>query len=97
LVDDLADDLGLGLVRGMPRSARAVSQAHPDTATAYDAVLRLLHAKDLLADLDPTLTGHALERLHATVAGHDTGSGVFFGARAWLVAAVRRPNAPARA
>jgi SAM-dependent methyltransferase len=66
----------------------------PDTATAYDAVLRLQHAKDLLADLDPTMTGHALERLRATVAAHDTGSGVFFGARAWLVAAVRRPNGP---
>jgi SAM-dependent methyltransferase len=69
----------------------------PDTATAYDAVLRLRHAKDLLADLDPTMTGHALERLRATVAAHNTGSGVFFGARAWLVAAVRRPNGPARA
>jgi SAM-dependent methyltransferase len=69
----------------------------PDTATAYDAVLRLRHAKDLLADLDPTMTGRALERLRATVAAHDTGSGVFFGARAWLVAAVRRPNGPARA
>jgi SAM-dependent methyltransferase len=69
----------------------------PDTATAYDAVRRLQHAKDLLADLDPTTTRHALERLRATVAAHDTGSGVFFGARAWLVAAVRRPNGPAGA
>jgi SAM-dependent methyltransferase len=64
----------------------------PDIATAYDAVLRLQHAKDLLADLDSTTTGHALERLRATVAAHETGSGVFFGARAWLVTAVRRPN-----
>jgi SAM-dependent methyltransferase len=69
----------------------------PDTATAYDAVLRLQHAKDPLADLDPTMTGHALERLRASVAAHDTTGGVFFGARAWLVAAVRRPNGPARA
>lgn len=69
----------------------------PDTATAYDAVLRLQHARDLLADLDPTTTGHALERLRATVAGHDTGSGVYFGARAWLVTAVRRPDGAARA
>jgi SAM-dependent methyltransferase len=68
----------------------------PDTATAYDAVLRFQHAKDLLADLGPTTTGHALERLRATVAAHDTGSGVFFGARAWLVTAVRRPNGAAR-
>ena len=64
----------------------------PDTATAYDAVLRLRHAKDLLADLDSTMTGHALERLRATVAAHNTGSGVFFGARAWVVAAVGRPK-----
>ena len=69
----------------------------PDAATAYDAVLRLQHAKDLLAGLDPNMTGRALGRLRATVAAHDTGSGVFFGARAWLVAAVRRPNGPARA
>jgi len=68
----------------------------PDTATAYDAVLHLRHAKDLLTDLDPTMTGHALERLRATVAAHNTGSGVFFGARAWLVTAVRRPNGPPR-
>jgi hypothetical protein len=67
----------------------------PDTATAYDAVLRLRHAMDLLADLGPTMTGHALEQLRATVAAHDTGSGVFFGARAWLVTAVRRPNGAA--
>ena len=69
----------------------------PDTATAYDAVLRLAHARDLLADLDPTMTGHALERLRAVVAAHDTGRGVYFGARAWLVAAVRGPDGPAGA
>ena len=68
-----------------------------DTATAYDAVLRLQHVKDLLAGLDPAMTGHALERLRATVAAHDTGSGVFFDARAWLVTAVRRPDGAARA
>ena len=51
----------------------------PDTATAYEAVLRLRHAKDLLADLDPTKAGHTLERLRATVAAHDTDSGVFLG------------------
>jgi SAM-dependent methyltransferase len=67
----------------------------PDTATAYDAVLRLRHATDLLADLNPTMTRHALERLRATVAAHDTGSGVFFDARAWLVTAVRRADGPA--
>ena len=69
----------------------------PDTDTAYDAVLRLRHVKDLLADLDSTTAGHARERLRATVAAHDTGRGVFFDARAWLVAAVRRSDGPAGA
>jgi SAM-dependent methyltransferase len=68
----------------------------PDTDTAYDAVLRLQHARDALADLDPTMTGHARARLHATVAAHDTGHGVYFGAQAWLVTAIRRPNGAAR-
>jgi SAM-dependent methyltransferase len=65
----------------------------PDVASAYDAVLRLQHAKNLLAHSGPGpgLTTQARQRLHATVAAHDTGSGVFFGARAWLVTAVRRP------
>jgi SAM-dependent methyltransferase len=69
----------------------------PDVAIAYDAVLRFRHAKDMLADLDPTMTGHALERLRATVAAHDTGSGVLFDARAWIVTAVRGPSGAARA
>lgn len=69
----------------------------PDTDTAYDAVLRLQHAKGGLADLDPATTAHALERLRATVAAHDTGNGVFFDARAWLVTAIRRPDGAARA
>jgi hypothetical protein len=58
----------------------------------YDAVLSFRHAKDTLADLDPTMTGHALERLRAAVAAHDTGSGVLFDARAWIVTAVRGPS-----
>ena len=69
----------------------------PDIATASDAVLRLRHAKDLLADLDSTMTGHALERLRATVAAAQHGQRRLLGARAWVVAAVGRRNGPARA
>jgi SAM-dependent methyltransferase len=64
----------------------------PDAATAYDAVLHLQHAKDLLADLDPATTGRTLARLRATVAAHDTGNGVLFDARAWIVTGVKRPS-----
>jgi SAM-dependent methyltransferase len=69
----------------------------PDTATAYNAVLSLRHVKDLLAELDPTTTEHALQRLRASLAAHDTGSGVVFDARAWIVTAVRRRGEPADA
>ncbi len=55
-------------------------------------MLRLRHVTDVLAGLAPTMTELALERLRATVAAHDTGRGVFFDARAWLVTAVRRPE-----
>jgi len=51
----------------------------------------------MLADLDPTMTGHALERLRATVAAHDTGNGVLFDARAWIVTTVKGPSGAARA
>ena len=69
----------------------------PDTTTAYDAVLRFRDTKDLLADLDATTTEHALQRLRATLAAHETGSGVHFDARAWIVTAGRRrPGEPAR-
>jgi hypothetical protein len=51
----------------------------------------------MLADLDPTMTGRALERLRATVVAHDTGSGVLFDARAWIVTAVRGPSEAADA
>jgi SAM-dependent methyltransferase len=69
----------------------------PDIATAYDAVLRFRHVEDMLADLDPTMTGRALERLRVTVVAHDTGSGVLFDARAWIVTAIRGPSEAADA
>ena len=60
-----------------------------DTGAAYDAVLSLWQAKDLLADLDAATTAHALRRLRATLAAHDTGNGVLFDSRAWIVTAER--------
>ena len=59
----------------------------PDPAAACDAVLGLRHARDLLAGLDAPTAEHALDRLRATLTGHDTGSGVYFDSRAWIVTA----------
>jgi ubiquinone/menaquinone biosynthesis C-methylase UbiE len=62
----------------------------PDSATAFDNVLRLLKFQDLLADLDASTAEQARTRLHATLAAHDTGGGVYFDSRAWVVTARRR-------
>ena len=61
----------------------------PDGATAYDAVLRLLKFEDQLAALDFAVAEQARTRLRATLDVHDTGSGVYFDSRAWLVTAHR--------
>jgi len=61
----------------------------PDGATALDAVLRLLKYEDLLADLDATTAEQARTRLRATLDAHDTGGGVYFDSRAWIVSARR--------
>lgn len=64
----------------------------PDSATAYDFVLGLRDTKDLLAgmDMDTVTAEAALRRLRASIAEHDTGDGVYFGSRAWIITA-RRP------
>jgi hypothetical protein len=59
----------------------------PDPAAACDAVLGLRHARDLLDGLDAPAAEHALDRLRGTLAAHDTGSGVYFDSRAWIVTA----------
>jgi SAM-dependent methyltransferase len=59
----------------------------PDPDAACDAVLGLRHAHDLLASLDGPAAEHALDRLRALLAAHDTGSGVYFDSRAWIVTA----------
>ena len=62
----------------------------PDSATALDAVLRLLKFEDQLANLDATAAEQARTRLRTTLDAHDTDGGVFFDSRAWLVTARRR-------
>lgn len=59
----------------------------PDTATAFDNVLRLLKFQDLLTGLDAATSEQARTRLRATLAAHDTGEGVYFDSRAWLITA----------
>ncbi len=61
-----------------------------DSAIAFDFVLGLRVTQDLLADLDGPTAERALQRLRATLAEHDTGSGVFFDSRAWIITARRR-------
>ena len=59
-----------------------------DTEAAYDAVLSLWQAKDLLADLDAATAERALQLLRTTITAHDTSAGVLFDSRAWIVSAV---------
>ncbi|MGP4049430.1 class I SAM-dependent methyltransferase [Streptomyces sp. 2A115] len=61
----------------------------PDAARARTAVLQLWMAKELVTDLDAASAGRALDRLGATLDAHDTGDGVWFDSRAWLVIARR--------
>ena len=62
----------------------------PDSATAFDAVLRLWEVKDLLANLDAAAAEQARTRLRATLAAHTTDGGVHFDSRAWIITARRR-------
>jgi SAM-dependent methyltransferase len=62
----------------------------PDSATAFDMVLCLREAKDLLATMDAATAQHAVQRLRATLAAHETGGGVYFDSQAWIITARRR-------
>lgn len=59
----------------------------PDVDAAYDAVLSLWQVKELVAGLDAPTAERALERLRAAIAAHDTGDGVLFDSRSWIVTA----------
>ncbi|MEU5890575.1 class I SAM-dependent methyltransferase [Streptomyces sp. NPDC047461] len=62
----------------------------PDTERALAGVRRLRMAKEWLTDLDAPSAERALDRLRATLDAHETGDGVWFDSRAWLVTARRR-------
>ncbi|WP_219465012.1 class I SAM-dependent methyltransferase [Nonomuraea rhizosphaerae] len=62
----------------------------PDPGAAFDNMLRLREYRDLLAGLDPVAAEQARTRLHAMFAAHDTGSGVYFDSRAWIITGRRR-------
>jgi SAM-dependent methyltransferase len=62
----------------------------PDPDAAYELVLGLRDPRELLAGMDAAAAERARQRLRATLAEHDTGSGVYFGSQAWIVTA-RRP------
>jgi ubiquinone/menaquinone biosynthesis C-methylase UbiE len=62
----------------------------PDVDAARAAVLELRMAKELISELDSASAERALDRLRATLDAHDTGDGVWFDSRAWLVTARRR-------
>ncbi|WP_126637857.1 class I SAM-dependent methyltransferase [Embleya hyalina] len=61
----------------------------PDSATAFEAVRRLKEFDDRLAGLDPATAEQARTRLRATLAAHETDTGVYFDSHAWLVTAHR--------
>lgn len=62
----------------------------PDSATAFDAVLRLWEFKDLLANLDTAAAEQARTRLRTMLDAHNTNGGVYFDSRAWIVEARHR-------
>ena len=62
----------------------------PDPAVALDVVRGLRSTRDLLAGLEAGEAARALDRLRATLAAHQAPGGVFFDARAWIIAARRR-------
>ncbi|WP_193608420.1 class I SAM-dependent methyltransferase [Nocardioides lijunqiniae] len=60
-----------------------------DADAALEALSQLGMTRDLVADKDEAEQARALDRLREVLEAHDTGEGVWFDARAWLVTAVR--------
>ena len=61
----------------------------PDAVSAHDSLSELRMTEDLVADLDAADRARARERLLALLDAHDTGAGVWFDSRAWLITARR--------
>jgi hypothetical protein len=61
---------------------------------ACDFALGFPSTADLLAGMDTSAAAAAVERLRATLAAHDTGDGVYFDARAWIITARRALDTP---
>ena len=61
----------------------------PDASAALELVRDMKATRDLLARLDSAAAQRALARLRATLAAHQTGDGVLFDSRAWIVTARR--------
>lgn len=59
----------------------------PDSATAYEFVLGLRDTRELLTALDPASRGWARDQLRLLLAAHETGRGVLFDARTWIITA----------
>lgn len=62
----------------------------PDSAAAYDNLLRLTGFTAFLTALEPTKADRARARLREILADHETETGVYFDSRSWLITA-RRP------
>jgi SAM-dependent methyltransferase len=56
---------------------------------SYDTMLRLPHARDLVADLDVVTADDARGRLRAMLGDHETDDGVLLDSAAWIVTARR--------
>ena len=63
----------------------------PDAAAAFDPVRDMRTVRELLAPLDAVAAQRARARLRETLAAHETGGGVLFDSRAWIVTARRAP------
>ncbi len=61
----------------------------PDAAAALDLIRDMKPTRHLLANLDSASAQRAVARLRTMLAAHETGDGVFFDARAWIVTARR--------
>ena len=61
----------------------------PDAKAALDVVRDMRMTKEILARLDAAASLRALARLRKTLAAHETGDGVLFASRAWIVTARR--------